>query len=95
VWTDPPSGAGAQKALVNDLDLVVRGPGGTTYHGNVFGNGGSQSGAAMLRSFDSRNVEEVVTLPMAAAGSYSIGVRGTDVPLGPQSFALAVVGALN
>ena len=36
VWSDFPSTEVAAVNLVNDLDLTVTGPGGTTYQGNVF-----------------------------------------------------------
>ena len=35
VWTDYPGAYGGTQILVNDLDLRVRGPDGTTYLGNV------------------------------------------------------------
>src|SRR6185369_7358007 len=33
-WTDPPASLSAATQLVNDLDLVVHGPGGQDYYGN-------------------------------------------------------------
>jgi hypothetical protein len=40
-WTDPAGAAGADPALVNDLDLEVLAPDGTTYLGNSFEGGRS------------------------------------------------------
>ena len=87
-WTDPPAEEGVGKALVNDLDLTVRGPGGT-YRGNMLEDGVS----VVATQGDRRNVEEMVYLPDAERGVWRITVRGHHVPLGPQNFALAVLGS--
>lgn len=57
-WTDPPALAGANPALVNNLDLIVT-VDGVTYRGNVFSNGVSVPGGAA----DNRNNVESVFLP--------------------------------
>lgn len=85
-WTDPPAAVGAEKVLVNDLDLIVTGPNGT-YHGNVLEAGKS----ALADNSDTINVEEVVSLDEAPRGTYYVQVRGTNVPMGPQAFAVAIV----
>ncbi len=88
VWTDYPSTASASINLVNDLDLTVTAPGGTLYNGNVFAGGWSNAGG----SADRRNNVENVYLQNPAAGTYTIQVRGYNVPNGPQPFALVVTG---
>ena len=93
-WSDYPAALGAAKALVNDLDLEVRAPDGTLYRGNVFGtfaNGQSVPGG----TFDATNVEEAVILKAPMAGEWSVRVIGSDVPAGPQPFALVVTGNLD
>ncbi|MEW6743656.1 MAG: S8 family serine peptidase [Planctomycetota bacterium] len=87
VWADYPATAGSGRALINNLDLTVTGPTGT-YKGNVFSGGQSVTGG----SYDSLNVEEVVRLNNPAAGTYTVRVGGTNVPHGPQPFALASTG---
>jgi subtilisin family serine protease len=95
-WTDPPGVAGSKQALVNDLDLLVRGPDGLFYVGNHVVRGATASQSTPAEEvFDRKNVEEVVVLPHALPGTYQVQVLGANVPLGPQSFALAVVGALG
>ncbi|HEU5101011.1 MAG TPA: S8 family serine peptidase [Roseiflexaceae bacterium] len=90
VWSDFASTAAAAVNLVNDLDLEVTAPDGTTvYRGNVFSGGWSTTGGAA----DRRNNVENVYLPAASAGNYSIIVRGFNVPSGPQPYALVVDGA--
>lgn len=76
-WTDFPGSTGASVQLVNDLDLTVSGPQGT-----VKGN----------NTDDRRNNVEEVWIQDAGPGTYTITVRGRNVPYGPQSFALVVSG---
>ena len=44
---------------------------------------------------DTRNVEERLVFTAPAAGRWIVRVRGVDVPMGPQPFALVVRGALT
>jgi hypothetical protein len=87
-WTDFPSTPAAGTNLVNDLDLIVTGPGGTTWRGNVFSGGASATGGTA----DRRNTLEQVLLSSPAAGVYTVTVRSFNVPNGPQPFALVVTG---
>ena len=89
VWTDFPSTESAAQNLVNNLDLIVTAPNGsTTYLGNNFSGGWSQAGG----SADSVNNVENVYVQSAAAGSWTVEVRGVNVPNGPQPYALVVDG---
>lgn len=87
VWSDYPSTETASVNLVNDLDLTVSGPSGT-FLGNVFSAGWSAAGG----SADRRNNVENVYIQSPAAGTYTVTVKGFNVPNGPQKFALAVDG---
>ncbi|KAF5421255.1 MAG: Subtilase family protein, partial [Candidatus Methanocomedens sp.] len=80
VWTDYPAAAYAVTTLVNNLDLAVTGPGDTDY-----GNGAP----------DSVNNVEQVELSSPPVGLYTIKVSGTNIPQGPQPFALVISGALD
>jgi hypothetical protein len=77
VWTDPPAQSFAGKTLVNDIDLIVDGPG-----GRRFGNGGN--------SADRTNTVEAIRLENPAAGNYLVTVRANSVngTFGSQPFAL-------
>ncbi len=88
-WTDFPSTPAASVNLVNDLDLIVTGPTGTVWRGNVFSGGQSATGG----SADRRNTLEQVLLLTPATGTYTVTVRSFTVPSGPQPFALVVTGA--
>ncbi|KAA3656817.1 MAG: hypothetical protein DWQ04_30000 [Chloroflexi bacterium] len=92
VWSDYPSTAAASKNLVNDLNLVVTGPGGSPiYNGNVFSGGWSTTGG----SADTVNNVENVYVQSAAAGTWTVEVTGSNVPQGPQPFALVVDGSFG
>jgi chitodextrinase len=91
VWTDYPGSEGAAKTLVNDLDLQVITPEGATYQGNVFSSGISVPGGTA----DRLNVEEQVLLPTYQSGDYTVRVSGSNIPFGPQPFAVVVTGAVS
>lgn len=87
VWSDFQSTETAAINLVNDLDVIVTGPGGSpVYRGNVFAGGWSQAGG----SADRRNNVENVYVQAPAAGTWTVEVRGFNVPSGPQPYALVV-----
>jgi hypothetical protein len=90
VWTDPPSNSLAPVNLVNDLDLTVTGPTGT-FFGNAFADGVSVSGGEP----DRLNNVEVVSLPEAAPGRWTITVIPHHISWGDQDFALVVVGQVG
>ncbi|WP_165847631.1 S8 family serine peptidase [Ammonifex thiophilus] len=77
-WTDPPAPPGSSEALVNDLDLVVYGPGGQRFLGNDFEGRGLP---------DHRSNVEQVVIPRPLPGSYRIEVTARRT-VSPQSFAL-------
>jgi hypothetical protein len=87
-WSDFPSTPAASVNLVNDLDLIVTGPSGTVWRGNVFSGGRSVAGGTA----DRRNNLEQVLLPHPAKGTYTVTVRSATVPEGPQPYALVVTG---
>lgn len=91
VWSDYPGTPGAGRKLVNDLNLVVTGPDGTPYKGNVFDSGHSVPGGLA----DSLNVEENVRVTGPMSGRWTVDVIGYDVPQNPQPFAVVVNGALE
>lgn len=72
-WTDAPGAAGANPALVNDLDLTVREVAtGTLFRGNVFANGFSTAGGAA----DTLNNVECVYV-RNPAGAYEVTVTAS------------------
>lgn len=87
VWTEPPGAPGASRSVVNDLDLLVAGPDGTTFLGNVFANGRSVSGGTA----DTLNNVEVVQVLDPAPGDWTVSVAAREVNVGArQGYALIV-----
>lgn len=80
VWTDPEGSSIASTKLVNNLDLQVIDPVGTTYRGNVFSGGQSVTGGF----FDLINNVEEVFLKTPSAGTWTLRVRATSVPGAPS-----------
>ena len=73
--------AGSAKQLINDLDLTVIKPGGTTN----FANGRT--------SVDATNNVEMIEFAADEAGTYTVRVSARTVPSGsPQAYALVVRG---
>lgn len=97
VWTDPVSSLLAGRQLVNNLDLaVVDHSSGTLHVGNA---GWARTGDSVLDSeYDSLNNVEQVRIARPSQGGwgfYSVHVRGTNVPEGPQAYSLVVTGSME
>jgi len=100
VWSDPAAVPNANPALINDLDLVVNSPDNTYfYRGNAYSIGTSESmqnpatGATTSLGTvpDTLNNVEGVTLNNSPySGLYTVSIFGSNIPQGPQPFALVV-----
>lgn len=85
-WTDYPGTLFAWKDLVNDLDLVLKAPNGTLYHGNDLE-------APFNDTRDSINPVEGITVSSPGTGWWEVKVEGYNVPGGTrQPFSLVVSG---
>lgn len=91
VWTDPAAAPNAARALVNDLDLVLR----NTSSGQTWLPWGLSHAAhkdSLLlparRQRDSVNNVEQVSIDAPAAGNYIIEVKGTKLATASQAFSL-------
>jgi serine protease AprX len=80
VYSDYPG-----ETLINNLNLVVRGPDGSIRVGNA---------PAGSNQFDQTNNVERIIVPNAAKGAWRVQVIASNVPSGPQPFALAIQGAM-
>ncbi|MBO0360398.1 S8 family serine peptidase [Hymenobacter sp. BT186] len=89
-WHDYEGAINSTENLINDLNMQVAAPGGTTYNPWVLDHRPTvaQLNANAVRAVDSLNNVEQVTLETPAAGSYSVTVRGAAVPQGPQTYYL-------
>jgi serine protease AprX len=93
VWSDYP-GSPSSGGLVDNLDLVVTAPDGTTtYRGNVFSGGWSVTGGTA----DSLNNVESVYIQTPAVGTWTVRVDGTNVPApgNQQPFAVVATGTFG
>ncbi len=88
VWTDYPASPSASKTLVNDLDLQVTSPSGAVYSGNDFQ-------APYNATVDRTNNVENVFINKPEDGTYTVSVKGYNVPQGPQRYALVESGDLS
>ncbi len=91
VWHDAPSTPNSSFAPVNNLDLEVVIPTGQVIYGNNIINGQSN----FSETKDAINNVEMVMLPAALDGDYTIRVKGTAVNQGPQGYALVITGAVG
>ena len=88
-WSDERGSRFSSTQLVNDLDLEVLSPDGTTYLGNVFSNGRSiQAG-----SRDTLNNVEVVLIDAAQQGIWEVKVKDANhAGSRSQPYSIAVSG---
>ncbi|MDH5219398.1 MAG: S8 family serine peptidase, partial [Gammaproteobacteria bacterium] len=81
-WYDPPG-----ETLINNLDLCLIEPSGERVWGN---HRPGERGEP-----DEKNTIETITINNLAAGRYTLRVIAANVPMGPQSFALAISQPLS
>ena len=81
-YSDYPSALAAAVNLVNNLDLQLVAPGGAVLHPNG------------LTEPDALNNLEGVDVPAPAPGIWRLTITATNVPEGPQPYALYLRGAL-
>ena len=89
-WSEPPASVNNSRALINDLDLTVTDGSGTVNLPWVLNPTPVPAllNAPAGKGRDSLNNVEQVLLVNPAAGNYTIEVKGTEVPLGPQPYYL-------
>jgi hypothetical protein len=91
-WTDSTAQVNNNKALINDLDLVVEETGsGTSYRPWVLSNFANTDSLVKLpvRRRDSLNTSEQVSIALPASGNYQLRVSGTAVRTGTAAFHIA------
>ncbi len=92
-WDDAPAIPNVSSALVNDLDLVVTDPDGVRHYPWTLDP--SLPGVAAARTQeDSVNNIEQVFVENATPGVWTVEIRGTNVPEGPQPVSMATSGGL-
>lgn len=90
-FTDYAGTVNSSNPVVNNLDLTVIAPDGTSYRGNVFAGGWSTAGGAT----DLKNNVERVALQFPQSGTWTFEVSAPSVPVGPSGFALCATGDVD
>ena len=81
VYTDAPASPSAAVAMVNELNLSMKGPTGKTFFPNH------------LAGPDNRNNSQSIDMHVSTPGTYKVIIRGANVPNGrngKQPYALVV-----
>ena len=92
VWNDREGSSSASQSsprLVNNLDLLVTAPDGTSYKGNVFSNGFSTTGG----TYDSLNNVERVKVGSTQSGNWTIQVSNSGG--NSQNYAIVITAMGN
>ncbi|UCF93797.1 MAG: S8 family serine peptidase [Desulfobacterales bacterium] len=74
-------------SLVNNLNLILVAPSGKRYVGN--------QAAGTTLTLDAKNNVEVIHIPNPEPGSWVLEVVGSNIPHGPQDFALVYLAQLG
>ena len=87
-WNDPEASPGANPALVNDLDIVVKDPANTSFLPYVLDETPNATTLDLpaTNGIDNLNNMEQVLFDLPTAGDYTVEVTGTGVPIGPQHY---------
>jgi hypothetical protein len=92
-WDDRAAAAYVSVALVNDLNLEIVAPDGITIYRPWTLNAATPHQAAGT-GINNRDNQEQVVVKNPAAGTWTVRVRGTSVPFGPQTYALATSASM-
>lgn len=90
-WNDPAATAQAGRSLINDLDLNIVSPNGTSWNPWVLSSFPHTDSLNRLavRGRDSINNVELITIDNPVPGAYTINVSGKVVLSGSQQFSVA------
>ncbi len=87
-WNDVEAATNASPALVNDIDLTVSSPQGSTIQPLVLDPTATVAAldAPAVPGVDRLNNMEQVVINQPNAGNYTINLEGFNIPFGPQEF---------
>lgn len=88
-WPDVPAAPFVATTLVNNLDLTVVSPDASTHHPMILNPNPANVNDPAAEGVDNTNNIEQVVVNNPPAGNYTITVTGTEIPLGPQNYAIA------
>ena len=93
VWTDTAAAAGANPALINNLDCRLNAPNADFYKGDIYTNGQSTDNPS--GPFNSLDPEEMFRVNQPAAGLWTLRVSAQNVVTRPQPYAVVITGAVT
>lgn len=87
-WNDPAGAAGANPALVNDLDMIVTDPSANDYLPYVLDPTpiAANLDTPATNGPDHLNNMEQVVISSPESGDYTIEITGFNIPVGPQEY---------
>jgi len=88
-WNDMEIASNPDRALVNDLDIQIIAPNGDVILPWVLDHTFAKVDVPASRKVDKLNNIEQITIDNPMAGEYTLVVKGSEVPFGPQEFAVA------
>ncbi|HEY2649196.1 MAG TPA: S8 family serine peptidase, partial [Puia sp.] len=88
-WPDVPGLPSSVNALVNDLDLTVTEPGGLVHLPLILDPSPANVNNNAVEGADHLNNIEQVVINNPTAGDYSLQIKGSSIPAGPQNFYVA------
>jgi len=88
-WPDAPGAVAAPIALVNNLDLTVTAPDATVHHPLILDPSPAGVNNIAVEGIDSINNIEQVVINNPPPGNFTVTVKGTNIPVGPQNYIVA------
>lgn len=88
-WNDVPASPVSAMQLINDLDLTVADPSGTSHMPLVLDPAPANVNNNATEKEDHLNNVEQVTINSPAAGAYIATIKGHNIPYGPQHYIVA------
>ncbi|MCD6064378.1 MAG: hypothetical protein K0R82_2289 [Flavipsychrobacter sp.] len=88
-WHDAPGNPASSKQLVNDLDLEVTEPNSVLHRPLILDPTPANILNNAVEGLDRLNNVEQVTINNPSAGTYTVNVKGFDVPTGSQEYVIA------
>ncbi len=87
-WAEPAPASISGPALINNLDIKLTTPGNVEYLPWILDPTPDPAilDLPAVRGVDNLNNVEQVTLDDPAAGSYTLNIEGTSIPMGPQKY---------
>ena len=85
-WNDPAAAVYSTQALVNDLDLELTAPGPATILPYKLDSVPSNVNNAATQAADHINNIEQIIVSNPTTGNYTIDIKGTSIPVGPQEY---------